>query len=62
MLEWLPDGVVVVDQRGRIVYANRQTERLTGYKRSELLGRPVEMLLPVSLRAIHRGHRLAYSA
>jgi diguanylate cyclase (GGDEF)-like protein/PAS domain S-box-containing protein len=62
VLEWLPDGVVVVDQRGRIVYANRQTERLTGYKRAELLGRPVEMLLPASLRAIHRGHRLAYSA
>jgi protein-histidine pros-kinase len=57
LLDWLPDGVVVVDDTGRIVYANRQTERLTGFGRSELLGRPIELLVPTRLRRIHRVHR-----
>jgi diguanylate cyclase (GGDEF)-like protein/PAS domain S-box-containing protein len=61
VLEWLPDGVVVVDQVGRIVYANRQAERLTGYQRSELLGRPVELLVPASLRTMHRELRRNYT-
>ena len=61
VLESLPDGVVVVNQMGRIVYANRQAERLTGYRRNELLGRPVEVLVPPSLRARHRDWRLNYS-
>lgn len=62
MLEWLPDGVLVVDETGRIVYLNRQAERLTGYRRSELLLRPVELLVPTSLRAMHREERLGYAA
>jgi diguanylate cyclase (GGDEF)-like protein/PAS domain S-box-containing protein len=62
VLEWLPDGVVVVDEAGRIVYANRQAERLTGYRRGELLRRPVELLVPASLRAMHRDERIGYTA
>lgn len=62
ILDWLPDGVLVVDRLGRIVYANRQAEQLTGYRQSELLGRPVEMLVPASLRKMHREQRSAYTA
>lgn len=62
ILDWLPDGVVVVDQHGRIMYANRQTERLTGYRQTELLGQPVELLVPATLRTLHRGRRAGYVA
>jgi len=62
ILDWLPDGVLVVDRTGRIVYANGQTERLTGYRQTELLGQPVELLVPTSLRALHRGRRGGYVA
>ena len=53
----LPDAIVVVDSEGRILEANPQTESLFGYGSSELLGRPVEMLIPKRIRsgpAIHR--------
>lgn len=60
VLDWLPDGVLVVDETGRILYSNRQAERLTGYRRSELMGRPIELLVPASLRAMHRQERRGY--
>jgi diguanylate cyclase (GGDEF)-like protein/PAS domain S-box-containing protein len=56
-LEAVPDGVLVCDARGRIVYVNRRTETLTGYARAELIGEPVEMLVPDGLRAAHRRRR-----
>jgi diguanylate cyclase (GGDEF)-like protein/PAS domain S-box-containing protein len=58
----MPDGIVVVDAGGRIVLANRRLEQLTGYRRRELLGRGVELLVPSSLRAAHRRHRADYHA
>ncbi len=61
VLECLPDGVIVVGTSGRIVYVNRQAERLTGYRRGELLGRPIERLVPASLRAMHREERRGYA-
>lgn len=62
LLEDLPDAVVVVDERGRIVYVNLQTERLTGYRRRELVGGPIERLVPARLRMIHQKHRLMYAS
>jgi diguanylate cyclase (GGDEF)-like protein/PAS domain S-box-containing protein len=62
VLDRLPDGVLVVDEAGRIMYANRQAERLTGYRRGELLRRPIELLVPASLRAMHREQRRGYVA
>jgi diguanylate cyclase (GGDEF)-like protein/PAS domain S-box-containing protein len=56
----MPDGVVVVAADGLIVYANQRAERITGYRRMELRGRPIELLVPPRLRAIHRDHRRAY--
>jgi two-component system CheB/CheR fusion protein len=61
LLEAAPDAMVIVNERGEIVLVNSQTERLFGYDRSELLGRPVEMLIPDAQRARHDAHRQAYS-
>jgi len=46
LVESAPDAMVVVDTKGRIVLVNRQTEVLFGYAREELLGQPVETLVP----------------
>jgi len=57
-----PDGLVVTDEDGAVLLVNRQTEALFGYERSELLGRPVEDLLPERFRLTHRGHRAGFQA
>jgi diguanylate cyclase (GGDEF)-like protein/PAS domain S-box-containing protein len=57
VIEFAPDGVVIVDGDGRMQLVNAQAERLFGYPRDELLGKPVEMLLPERLRAGHVAHR-----
>lgn len=62
LLEWMPDGVVVVGADGTIMYANRRAEKITGYSRRELEGRPVELLVPSRLRAVHKAHRDVYAA
>ena len=62
LLEWMPDGVVVVDAGGLIAYANGRAEKITGYGRQELVGQPIELLVPQRLRAIHVGHRREYCA
>jgi PAS domain S-box-containing protein len=62
LLESAPDGVVIVDAAGLIQIVNRQTEVLFGYPRAELLGQPVEVLLPERFRGRHIGHRSAYQS
>lgn len=62
VVEAMPDGVVVVDHNGKMVLVNRELERLVGYDRDQLLGQPVEMLLPEDLRESHVGHRLGFAA
>ena len=54
LLDAAPDGIIVVDETGRILLLNRQTEDLFGYDRGELLGRSVDDLLPERLRQVHR--------
>jgi PAS domain S-box-containing protein len=62
LLESAPDAIVGVDIQGRIALVNAQAERLFGYIRDELLGKPVEILVPEALRTIHPRHRQAYFA
>ncbi len=61
LLELVPDAVVIVDRDGgRIVYANGIAEELFRYERGELVGRPVEALLPARFREMHQIHRSGY--
>jgi PAS domain S-box-containing protein len=62
LMESAPDAVVIVDGEGRIELVNQQTETLFGYAREELVGEPVELLLPQRFRAAHLGHRDTYQA
>jgi PAS domain S-box-containing protein len=62
LLESAPDAIVIVDERGRISIVNSQTERLFGYERVELLGQPVEILIPSRYSGVHRQHRQGYFA
>src|SRR5688500_11817994 len=50
ILEGLPDAVVAIARDGRIRFVNALAEELFGYPRAELLGKPVHMLWPESVR------------
>ncbi|HUL77208.1 MAG TPA: EAL domain-containing protein [Vicinamibacteria bacterium] len=60
LLESAPDAMVIVDHEGRIVLVNAQTDRLFGYQRAELLGQPVDLLVPEHIRARHEAQRATY--
>jgi len=60
ILEHLPDAVLVVGRDGRIERANLQAETLFGFPRAELIGQPVELLMPERLRARHEHNRHGY--
>ena len=62
VLESAPDPIVIVDGRGLIRIVNRQTEVAFGYLREELVGQPVQVLLPDRFRSVHVGHRAEYQA
>jgi len=61
LLESAPDAMLVTDFDGRIVWVNSQTERLFGYARAELIGQPVETLVPESRREMHVLKRSGYT-
>ena len=62
VLEFVPDAMVIVDATdGRISDVNEEAEHLFGYSRLELIGKPVEVLVPACFRARHHLHQEAYS-
>jgi PAS domain S-box-containing protein len=60
LLESAPDAMVIVGPDGRIALVNSQTEKLFGYSREQLLGLPIEMLVPPRFRDIHPQHRAKF--
>src|SRR4051812_14044262 len=62
LLETAPDAMVIVDEAGLIQFVNVQTEVLFGYERSQLLGQPVEILIPERFRGTHPTRRAGFVA
>jgi PAS domain S-box-containing protein len=62
LLEAAPDAMVIVDDAGVIRLVNAQVEALFGYRRAELLGQSVDVLVPHRFRGHHPGHRHGYTA
>ncbi len=62
LLEFGPDAIVIVNPEGNIVLVNSQTETLFGYARQELVGQPVERLIPERFHSRHPAHRDTYIA
>jgi anti-anti-sigma factor len=53
----LQDGVALADDNGAVALANTRLEQMFGYQHAELLGQPIEVLLPVDLEATRGSHR-----
>lgn len=62
IFEYSPDAVLVTDPSGSIVRTNAQAARMFDYERRELVGQPIELLIPERFRTIHPKHRGGYSA
>ncbi|HXH21439.1 MAG TPA: PAS domain-containing sensor histidine kinase [Dehalococcoidia bacterium] len=60
LLASAPDGILIADEKGEIVLTNEQVSRIFGYEREELIGRPVELLMPEARREAHVLHRERY--
>ncbi len=61
-LEAAPDAMIIIDGEGIIRFVNRQVFALFGYTREEVIGHPIEMLMPERFRTRHVVHRGAYLA
>ena len=62
IFEYAPDPIVVIDRHGHIERVNAQVQPTFGYQNEELLGRPVEILLPERFRRRHTKHRINFLA
>ncbi len=62
LMESAPMGIIVIDSSGQIVMVNVKGQEIFGYERDELLGQPLEILLPEHLQSIHIEHRANYLA
>src|SRR3982751_4990158 len=57
IVESTPNAIVLVNKEGKIAYVNNQTEKLFGYARVELIGKQVELLIPMRFGEKHPGFR-----
>lgn len=62
IFEYAPDAVILVDKTGLIARVNTQAEKMFGYTREELIGRPIEILIPKRYAADHARYRSSYLA
>ena len=62
VVESSPSGMLMVDENGTILLVNRQIEQLFGYERAELIGQPVEKLVPQRMQSHHAGDRAEFFA
>jgi PAS domain S-box-containing protein len=62
LLEHAPDAIVIVNDIGRIVLFNGRAREMFGHEASEIIGQPIESLLPARLRGAHVRHRNGYLA
>ena len=60
LAETAPIGILLTNEQGEFIDANTQALRMFGYKREELIGETIEILLPERLRCAHQGHRSCY--
>jgi anti-anti-sigma factor len=61
LVDALEDGILLTDDDGLLVLANRRAEDMFGYRHRELIGQPVESLVPADLRAAHIAQRARYT-
>ena len=61
-LDAAPDAMLIVDGAGTVQFANRQVSVLFGYAHEEIIGKPIEQMLPQRFRSLHVGHRDRYLA
>src|SRR5690242_11698560 len=59
-LDAAPDAMIIIDGSGAIRFVNRQVSHLFGYAHEEIVGRPVELLMPARFHTRHVGHREHY--
>jgi two-component system, sensor histidine kinase and response regulator len=62
LVEAAPDALIITNTEGSIVLVNAQAENLFGYKRAELLGKRLDLLMPERFRGAHRKHQARYYA
>jgi anti-anti-sigma factor len=60
LIDALGDGLALTADDGEIVLVNRRCAEMFGYERAELVGRPIEALVPSDMQAAHREYRIAY--
>ena len=59
-LDAAPDAMVIIDEAGKVCFANRQVSALFGYAREDIVGESVEALMPERFRSQHAAHRRDY--